>query len=100
MLIYNTTFHVEDSVHDNFLIWLKESYMPMVETFGLLKSPRLCKVLSHHDEGTAYSMQWEVANSGELHRWHLAQGMALNEELTKIFGDKVTGFPTLMEVIE
>ena len=24
MLIYNTTFQVDDDVHDNFLIWIKE----------------------------------------------------------------------------
>ena len=28
MLIYNTTFQVDDDVHDNFLIWIKESYIP------------------------------------------------------------------------
>ncbi len=28
MLIYNTTFRVDDEVHDNFLIWIKESYIP------------------------------------------------------------------------
>lgn len=28
MLIYNTTFQVDDEVHDNFLIWIKECYIP------------------------------------------------------------------------
>ena len=31
MLIYNTTFQVDDAVHDNFLIWIKESYIPEVQ---------------------------------------------------------------------
>ena len=35
-----------------------------------------------------------------LHRWHMEQGVKLNDELVKIFQDKVVGFPTLMEVIE
>ncbi|MEG1562676.1 MAG: DUF4286 family protein [Bacteroides sp.] len=100
MLIYNTTFLVEDEVCDNFLIWLKESYIPEVEKNGVLMAPRLCKVLSHRDEGTPYSLQWEVENSALLHRWHLNQGTQLNEELVKVFGDKVIGFPTLLEVIE
>jgi len=30
----------------------------------------------------------------------LEQGVRLNDELAKIFKDKVIGFPTLMEVIE
>jgi len=45
-------------------------------------------------------LQWEVESSGLLHRWHLEQGVRLNDELAKIFKDKVIGFPTLMEVIE
>ena len=104
MLIYNTTFQVDDEVHDNFLIWIKESYIPEVEKHGALRAPRICRVfcriLSHREEGSAYSLQWEVESSGLLHRWHLEQGVRLNDELTKIFKDKVIGFPTLMEVIE
>ena len=47
-----------------------------------------------------FSLQWEVADSATLHRWHVAQGVALNDEMMKTFKDKVVGFPTLMEVIE
>ena len=89
MLIYNTTFQVDDEVHDNFLIWIKECYIPEVLKQGTLKSPRICRILSHREDGSAYS----------LHRWHMEQGMRLNEELVNIFKDKVIGFPTLMEVI-
>ena len=71
MLIYNTTFQVDDEVHDNFLIWIKESYIPEVEKHGVLRAPRICRVLSHRDEGTSYSLQWEVDNSSLLHRCHL-----------------------------
>lgn len=97
MLIYNTTYHVEDDVHDNFLIWLRESLIVEVERDGRLKAPRLCKLLSHQDEGTSYSLQWSVENSGLLHAWFRQQGSKLNAELTQIFGNKVVGFPTLME---
>ena len=100
MLIYNTTFQVDDEIHDNFLIWIKECYIPEIKKHGALKSPRICRVLSHREDGTSYSLQWEVESSGVLHRWHLEQGAKLNGELSKIFKDKVVGFPTLMEVME
>ena len=100
MLIYNTTFQVDDEIHDNFFFFFKECYIPEIEKYGALKSPRLCRILSHRDEGTSYSLQWEVESSGVLHRWHLEQGVKLNEELLKTFKDKAIGFPTLMEVIE
>ena len=101
MLIYNTTYQVEEGQEDNFLIWIKEFYLPEVEKAGALHTPRIVRVLSHREEGsTCYSLQFEVENCGILHRWHLEQGTKLNEELVKIFQDKVVGFPTLMEVIE
>lgn len=100
MLIFNTTYHVEDDVHDNFLIWVKESLIPEIERNGVLKKPRLCRLLSHHDDGSSYSLQWEVEDSSQLHRWHREQGMKFNSEITSMFKDKVVGFPTLMEVVE
>lgn len=100
MLIYNITFHTEDDVHDNFLIWIQESYIPEVEKNGALKSPRLCRLINHRDEGTSYSLQWEVESSAILHRWHIEQGVRFSEELRCLFADKVVGFPTLMEVIK
>lgn len=100
MLIYNITYQVDDEIHDQFLVWVKECLIPEVEKKGVLKSPRICRVLSHRDEGSCYSLQWEVENSTVLHRWHLEQGVHLNEELGKIFKQKVVGFPTLMEVVE
>ena len=90
MLIYNTTFQVDEDVHDNFMIWIKESYIPEVQKHGTLKAPRICRILSHREEGSAYSLQWEVESSGLLHRWHLEQGVRLNDELAKIFKDKVS----------
>ena len=100
MLIYNTTYQVSDDVQQNFLIWIKECYIPQVLQFGYLSNPRLCRVLSHLDEGFSYTVQWEVESSALLHQWHIKQGSVLNQELIKIFKDKVVGFPTLLEVIE
>ena len=56
MLIYNTTFQVDDDVHDNFMIWIKESYIPEIQKHGTLKAPRICRILSHREEGSAYSL--------------------------------------------
>lgn len=100
MLIYNTTYHVEEGEDKNFLIWMQEHYLPEIEKYGTLCAPRISRILSHIEEGSVcYSVQFEVESSAKLHRWHQEQGVKLNEELLKIFKDKVIGFPTLMEVI-
>lgn len=100
MLIYNTTYHVEEGQEKPFMAWMHDYYLPEVEKQGTLHAPRIARILSHIEEGsTCYSVQFEVEDSARLHRWHQEQGAALNEELLKIFKDKVIGFPTLMEVI-
>lgn len=101
MLIYNTTYQVELAEARNLVIWLSECYIPQVEENGKLSCPRLTQIISHQEaDSECFSLQWEVEDTATLHRWHTEQGMKLNEELMKIFRDKVVGFPTLMEVIK
>ena len=101
MLIYNTTYQVDMNDARNFVIGLPECYIPEVEKNGKLNNARLTQILSHQDpDSECFSLQWEVEDSATLHRWHTEQGMALNEEMMKIFKDKIVGFPTLMEVIK
>ncbi len=101
MLIYNTTYHIEEGNEKNFLIWMQEHYLPEVEKKGMLHTPRILRILSHIEEGSVcFSVQFEVEDSAVLHRWHREQGAELNDELQRIFKDKVVGFPTLMEVMQ
>lgn len=100
MLIYNTTYHVEEGQEKYFQVWMQEYYLSEVQKDGTLCAPRIARILSHIEEGSVcYSVQFEVESSAMLHRWHQEQGVKLNEELLKTFKDKVIGFPTLMEVI-
>lgn len=101
MLIYNTTFHVEMNDARNFVIWLNECYIPEAEKTGELRNPRILRILSHKEQDSeCFSLQLEVEDSASLHSWHTKCGARLNEEMTKIFKDKIIGFPTLMEVIK
>ena len=100
MLVYNTTYHVEIDDARNFVIWLNECYIPEAEKSGELKNLRILRILSHKEQDSeCFALQWEVEDSATLHRWLVNGGEHLNEEIKKIFKDKVVGFPTLMEVI-
>ena len=71
MLIYNTTYHVEEGQEKYFLTWMQEFYLPEVEKHGALYAPRIARILSHIEEGSVcYSVQFEVENSAKLHHWH------------------------------
>jgi len=101
MLIYNTTYQVEEGDAKHFVIYLHEIFVPAVEKSGMLKNARLTRILSHQqDDGSeCFSLQFEVESSAILHKWYSSEGNGLNEELVKTFDGRVVGFPTLMEEI-
>jgi len=39
------------------MIWIKESYIPEVQKHGALKAPRICRILSHREEGSEQLFQ-------------------------------------------
>lgn len=101
MIIYNTTYHVDLDVEENFIIWIKEVYIPSVLEHDVLHNPRFHKILSHTQPGqTNYALQWEVESPGALHKWHMEHAGFPATELTKIFEEKVLSFDTLMRVVE
>ncbi|EGJ71513.1 hypothetical protein Bcop_1314 [Bacteroides coprosuis DSM 18011] len=101
MLIYNTTYHVEEEVESNFLIWIKESFIPEVLKQDILKNPRICKILSHSEPGHSnFALQWEVDSPKALHQHQMQYGTFAQDEVNKIFKEKVLSFDTLMRVVE
>ncbi len=101
MLLCNTTYHIDARCLSDFLAWLTGRYIPEVIAAGILKSPKLLKILSNNDCSSAsYSLQWEVDSSKALHNWFIKQGKALGDEMAKTFDDGVASFTTLLETVE
>lgn len=101
MLIYNTTYSVSNDALQNFYIWLHEVFIPEVEREQMLTNPRLLKVLdAQNNENVSLSLQWEVSGSATLHRWYMKQGVQMDEQIAKMFGEKVVAFPTILEVLK
>ncbi|SHE56074.1 DUF4286 family protein [Dysgonomonas macrotermitis] len=100
MLIFNTTLHLDDSIHDECLLFLKDVYIPSALESGLLQSPSLARIDAQHEEhGVSYAMQFKTTDLDTLDNWAGSTGEKLQKELQKRFGTKVAGFVTLLEEI-
>ena len=101
MIVYNTTYTMPVNDARDFVIWVSESMVPRVEEHGLLSEPKLLRILSHHDQETeCFSLQFNVESTAMLHKWYTQQGASLQQELTKMFDERIVGFSTIMEEIE
>ncbi|WP_029905380.1 DUF4286 family protein [Prevotella sp. 10(H)] len=100
MIIFNTTFHVEDNVCNEYISYMKEIHIPRAAGSGFLHDPRFARIHPQHEEnGSSYSLQFRVKNIDTLNHWFETEGLALQKELTERFGNKALGFVTLMEEI-
>jgi len=101
MIIYNTTFHIENDIVDECVLYLKKNYIPKAASSGFLMQPCLRKVMTtHEDEGSSYSVQFHVKNIDTLNYWMQHEGQLLQKELIDCFGSRVVGFTTLLEDID
>ncbi len=100
MIIYNTTFDIDkDILHDS-LTYLKKVYIPEAINSGLLTLPCLRRIMHVSEEGENFAVQFHVKDITTLNYWLNNEGSIINQGLIKRFGDKITGFTTLMEEID
>lgn len=101
MIIYNTTFHIENEILDECLDYLKTSYIPTAAASGFLRTPVLRRIMTDDPgEGSSFSVQFQVKNVDTLQHWLDTQGAVLHQELVNRFGYKVAGFTTILEEID
>lgn len=99
MIIYNVTSNIDNSVHDQWLIWIKE-HIPQVLSTGCFTEAKLTKVLVDDDQGTTYSVQYRAKSRESLDEYYSKFADALRQDAVKRFADKVLAFRTELEVID
>ncbi len=101
MLIYNTTFHVDDSVVNDYISYMKSFYIPEAQENGFLLFSCFARIQSQYeDSGVSFSLQFKVKNSDTLIYWQQNMGMELTGKLNGKFGNKVLSFSTVLEEID
>lgn len=101
MIIFNTTYHLEQDVHDEAIEFLKKTYVPRAIASALLYSPRLSRIYVQYEEnGASYALTFRVKDMETLDKWMDTEGVVLDSELKDRFGERVIGFSTLLQRIE
>ncbi len=101
MIIFNTTFHVEDDIYEQYISYMKDIYITEAANSGFLFEPRFSRIHAQHEKGgTSFSLQFRVKNVDTLNHWFAVQGQELHNKLTTRFNNKAVGFVTLMDEIE
>lgn len=98
-IIYNVTINIEESIHNEWLIWIKE-HIPQVLATGKFEKATLTKVLVEEDEGHTYSVQYRSYSRAALDAYYKDDAEKLKAEGMQKFADKMLAFRTELEVID
>ena len=100
MIIYNVTLNIDESIHEEWLSWIKE-HIPQVLATGKFKKARLTKVLVEEElGGVTYSVQYTAFSRESLDAYYKEDAERLRQEGLKLFADKMLAFRTELEIID
>lgn len=101
MLIYNTTYVVENQKITVWKKWIDDIHIPFMRKTGKFTSPQITKILfPDNGETTSFSVQFKIKNLESLGIWSELYAEQLQHDITKRFGKDVLPFSTVMEIIE
>ena len=100
MIIYNVTVNIDDSVHDEWLTWMKDKHIPDMLATGKFSHAKMTKVLVEEElGGTSYSIQYTTKDRKTLNAYYQEDAEKLRTEALKRYADKFVAFRTELEVI-
>ncbi len=100
MILYNVTINIHESVHDQWMNWMKTKHINDVLATGKFTSARMVKVLVDEEMGgITYAIQYTTDSKATLQRYYDEDAPRLREEGSRLFGDKMLAFRTELEMI-
>ncbi|MEO8210901.1 MAG: DUF4286 family protein [bacterium] len=100
MILYNVTINIDDSVHDEWLRWMKSEHIPEVLATGLFTGNKIFKIISKEkEEGNTYSIQYFLNSIDDYEKYLNEYASKLQTEHSEKYKDKFIAFRTLMESV-
>lgn len=100
MYIYNVTTNVDESIHEQWLQWMKHKHIPAMLETGKFINAKMSQVLIEEEMGgTTYAVQYTTESLETLEAYYSEDAPKLREEAMQLFKDKIIAFRTELKVI-
>ncbi|WP_418508986.1 DUF4286 family protein [Corallibacter sp.] len=100
MIVYNVTANIDDSIHNEWLNWIK-NHIPLVLATGHFTEAKLTRVLVEEEMGgLTYSIQYRAKSREDLDAYYKNHANALRQDGLKRFADKMLAFRTELEIVD
>ncbi|MFC5047478.1 DUF4286 family protein [Aquimarina hainanensis] len=99
MYIYNVTINVEESIHEEWIEWMKKEHIPQMLATGKFSKALMTRVLVEEEMGgITYSVQYTTENKETLQQYYTENAEKLRAESNR-FAGKFVAFRTELEIL-
>ncbi len=100
MYIYNVTTNIDETVHDEWLQWMKEKHIPDMLATGKFSNAKMSQVMIEEEMGgTTYSVQYTTDSLETLQEYYKEDAPRLRDESMRLFSGKSVAFRSELNVI-
>lgn len=101
MIIYNVTLNVDDSIHEEWLLWMQQTHVPEVMATGLFQSSKMLRLLTRQTDetGETYAIQYHAKTIQDYFTYQEQYAPTLQQKTLDKYGNKLLAFRTLMEEV-
>ncbi|MCH2490265.1 MAG: DUF4286 family protein [Flavobacteriales bacterium] len=100
MYIYNVTINIDESIHDEWLDWMKKRHIPAMLATGKFTKALMTRVQVEEEMGgISYSVQYRTESKELLQKYYQEDADTLRAQ-SKPFEGKFVAFRTELEVID
>jgi hypothetical protein len=98
-VLYNVTVSLDESVHKEWLDWMKQIHIPEVMATGMFLENRICRVHAFEEGGITYAVQYICRSMADLEHYQEHFAPALQEDHNKRYQGKFAAFRTVLEIL-
>lgn len=100
MYIYNVTTNIDETVYEQWMVWMQEVHIPNMLATGKFSAAKMCKVLVEEEMGGyTYSVQYTTTSKEVLEKYYKEDAPRLKQEAMQLFASKMVAFSTELEII-
>jgi hypothetical protein len=93
MIVYNVTVSLADeSIHEEWMHWMKEVHIPEVMQTRLFEDYRILRLLQEENNGITYAIQYRSKSLEEYYRYQQEFAPCTASQNQRKVRGKVTGF--------
>jgi hypothetical protein len=101
MILYNITINIDKDVHDEWLPWMKNHYVPSIMATGYFSEYKIMRLMNEQEnDGSTYSFQYFSTDLHKVKEYQQKKEGLIIKPLYQKYQNKFVEFRSMLEILE